>query len=51
MFDLYDILKAKIIGSTVWKAVIALSTLSVGHVMAIGFVIFMGFLLIRELKR
>ncbi|EBX4352461.1 hypothetical protein BK377_20840 [Escherichia coli] len=51
MFDLYDALKAKIIGYTVWKAVIVLSTLSVGHVMAIGFVIFMGFLLIRELKR
>lgn len=51
MFDLYDYLKAKVVGYTVWKAVIALSHLPVSHVIAIGFVIFMSFLLIRELKR
>lgn len=48
---LYNFLKAKIVGSTVWNAIIALSVLPVGHLIAIGSVIFMGLLLVRELKR
>jgi len=50
-FDFFDFVKAKIVAYSVWKAIIVLSTIPIVHVMAIGFVIFMALLLVRELKK
>jgi len=50
-FDLLDLFKAKVVSYSVWKTIALLSVIPVTNVMAIGFVIFMAFLLIRELKK
>ncbi len=50
-FDLFDLLKAKVVSYSVWKTIALLSAIPVLNVMAIGFVILMAILLIRELKK